>query len=252
MEGIKMTSTRTTAIITGVLFIVATVAALAAAALTPVLTGTDYLTRFSTHTNQVAAGALFYLIAAVTSVGIAVSLYPVLRTWNKGLALGAVVFRALEAAMYMVAVVGLLSLLTLSRQLTAAGAADRTALQAFGASWVGVRDHATLLGVFAFCLGAFIYYYLFYRSRLIPRWLSGWGIAAIVLMMAACMAALFSDAPVTGYTLLVLPIAVQEMVLAVWLIAKGFNQSAVNPSAIAFEPAPAEEPQQANELPRVA
>ena len=57
-----MNSTRKIAIITGVIFIIATVAGLLATALTPVLTGTDYLTRFSAHTNQVAAGALLYLI----------------------------------------------------------------------------------------------------------------------------------------------------------------------------------------------
>jgi hypothetical protein len=86
--------------------------------------------------------------------------------------------------------------------------------------------------VFAFSLGAFMYYYLFFQSRLIPRWLSGWGIVAIILMTAACVLALFSDNPVTGYILLAAPIALQEMVLAVWLIVKGFNASAiVSPSA---------------------
>jgi len=225
LPGEQGDPTRKTAFVTGVLFIIATVAALLAAALTPVLTRADYLTRFSTHTNQVAAGAFFYLIAALTSVGIAVSLYPVLKKTNAGLALGSVVFRTLEAAMYIVAVVSLLSVLTLAKRYTTAGVADRTSLQALGDSLVSARDHASLLGVFAFCLGAFIYYCLFYRSRLIPRWLSGWGMAAIILMLAACVSALFRDGPVTGYVLLALPIGVQEMVLAVWLIAKGFSSS---------------------------
>jgi hypothetical protein len=219
---------RKIAVTTGVLFIIATVAALLAAALVPVLIGADYLTRVSAQTNQVAAGAFLYLIAAFASAGIAVSLYPVLKSTNAGLAFGSVVFRTLEAAMYMVAVVSLLSLQTLGRQLTTAGAAERTLLQAIGDALVSVRDHATLLGVFAFCLGAFIYYYLFFQSRLIPRWLSGWGIAAIILMMAACVSALFGDRPVTGYVALVIPIAVQEMVLAVWLIVKGFSPSAID------------------------
>jgi hypothetical protein len=173
----------------------------------------------------VAVGAFLYLIAAFTSVGIAIAMYPVMKGANAGLALGSVVFRALEAAFYMVAVVSLLSVLTLSQQFTTAGAADRASLQAISDSLVSVRDHATLLGVFAFSLGAFMYYYLFFQSRLIPRWLSGWGIVAIILMMAACVLSLFSDNPVSGYALLVLPIALQEMVLAVWLIAKGFNPS---------------------------
>jgi Domain of unknown function (DUF4386) len=223
-EGSDVDPSRRIAIVAGVLFIVATVAALVAAALTPVLTEPGYLTRLSEHPNQVAAGAFFYVVAAFGSAAIAVALYPVLRKTGAGLALGSVVFRALEAAMYLVAVVALLSLLTLGRRFTAAGA-DRASLQVLGDSLVGVRDHASLLGVFAFCVGAFIYYYLFYRSRLIPRWLSGWGILAIILMAAACTAALFSDNAVTGYVPLVIPIGVQEIVLAVWLIVKGFSPS---------------------------
>jgi hypothetical protein len=220
-----MNTNRKIAVITGVIFIIATVAALLAAVLAPVLNSTDYLTRVSANTNQVAAGALLYLIAAFTSVGIAVALYPVLNEWNAGLALGSVVFRTLEAAFYMAAVLFLLSLLTLDQQFTSAGAADHALFQAVGGLLVSLRNHATLAAVFAFSLGAFMYYYVFFQSRLIPRWLSGWGMAAAILMLAACLLSLFSDNPITGYGLLVLPIALQEMVLAVWLIAKGFSPS---------------------------
>ena len=137
-----MNSTRKIAAITGVIFIIATVAALVANALTPVLTGTDYLTRFSAHTNQVAAGALLYLIGYFASAGIAVVMYPVLKEWNAGLALGSVVFRTIEAAFYMVGLVCLLSLPTLGQQFTTAGAADRASLQAIGDSLVIVHDQA--------------------------------------------------------------------------------------------------------------
>jgi hypothetical protein len=222
-----MNTNRKTAVITGVIFIIATGALFPAAALTPGLTGTDYLTQFSAHPNQVAAGAFAYLVAALASVGIAIAMYPVMKGSNAGLALGSVVFRALEAAFYMVEVVILLSLLTLGQQFTTAGAADRTLLQAIGNSLVSVREHAALVAVFAFCLGAFMYYYLFFQSRLIPRWLSGFGIVAIILMMVACVLALFSGNLITSYITLAAPIALQEMVLAVWLIVKGFNQTAI-------------------------
>ena len=218
-------SFRKIAVITGVIFIIATVVVFVADALTPGLTDTDYLTRFSAHTNQVAAGAFAYLVTAFASAGIAIAMYPVMKESNAGLALGSVVFRALEAVFYMVEVVSLLSLLTLGQQFTTAGAADRTLLQAIGNSLVSVRDHAALVAVFAFCLGAFMYYYLFFQSRLIPQWLSGFGIVAIILMMAACVLALFSGNRITSYIPLAFPIFLQEMVLAVWLIVKGFNPS---------------------------
>jgi hypothetical protein len=70
-----------------------------------------------------------------------------------------------------------------------------------------------------------MYYYVFFQSRLIPRWLSGFGIVAIILMMTACAMSLFSGNRITSYIPLAAPIAVQEMVLAVWLIVKGFNPS---------------------------
>lgn len=226
-----MKSSRKIAVMTGVIFVIATVAALVAASLVPDLTGADYLTNVSANATQVAAGAVFYLIAAFTSVGIAIAMYPLMKRSNSGLALGSVVFRTLEAAFYMVAVVSLLSVLTLSRQFATAGAADRASLQAIGNSLASVRDHAALMGVFAFCVGAFMYYFLFFQSRLLPRWLSGWGIVAILLMLTACVLALFSDSPVTGYILLALPIGLQEMVLGVWLIVKGFNPSEIAPAA---------------------
>lgn len=218
---------RKIAVITGVIFIIATVTHFLATSLMPALTGTDYLIQFSAHANQVAAGALLYLIAHLACAGIAVVMYPVLKKWNAGLALGSVVFRTIETAFYMVGLVCLLSLLTTGQQFTSALAADRASLQAIGGSLVSVKDHAGLLAVFAFCLGAFMYYYLFFQSRLIPRWLSGLGIVAIILMMAACVLALFSGNRITSYIPLAFPVFLQEMVLAVWLIAKGFNPSAV-------------------------
>jgi len=224
-----MNSTRKISIITGVVFIIATVAALLAAGVEPILAGTDYLTKVSANANRVAIDAFFYLIAAFTSVGIAILMYPVMKGLNAGLALGSVVFRTVEAVFYMVAVVSLLSLVTLSQQFTTAGTSDHSSLQAVGGFLLSLRGHATLLAVFAFSLGTFMYYYLFFQSRLIPRWLSGWGIVATILMMTACVLSLFSGNPITGYTLLVIPIALQEMVLAVWLIVKGFSLPAIEP-----------------------
>ncbi len=224
-------SFRKIAVIAGVIFIIATVAGLLAGVLEgtfgPVLTGADYLTSLSANANQVTAAALLHILAYFASAGIAVVMYPVLKKWNAGLALGSVIFRTIEAAFYLVGLVCLLSLVTLGQQFTSAVAADRTPLQAIGGLLVSVQEHAGLLAVFAFCLGAFMYYTLFFQSRLIPRWLSGFGIVAIILMLTACVLSLFSDNRISSYLLLAFPIFLQEMVLAVWLIVKGFNPSVI-------------------------
>jgi len=204
------------------LLIVATVAVLGASAVDPTLTGAAYLTEVANHPHRLAAAALLYLVAAGASVGIAIALYPVVKRVHSGLALGAVIFRAIEATLYATAVVALLSILPLGQELATGQADDQGSIRAIADSLLSARDHYNLAAVFAFNLGALMYYAPFYRSQLVPRWLSGWGIAGVLLMISACLMALFSDSPITGYTLLVLPIAVQELVLAVWVLAKGF------------------------------
>jgi hypothetical protein len=79
-----------------------------------------------------------------------------------------------------------------------------------------------------FSLGALMLYSLLYRLRLVPQWISGWGIAAAVPYLDAGLIAVFSP----NREILLMPLALQEMVMAVWLIVKGFK-----PSAIASEPA---------------
>jgi len=80
----------------------------------------------------------------------------------------------------------------------------------------------------AFSVGGLMYYLVFYRSKLIPTWLSAWGIAGTVLLMVAGVLVVFGViGPLSaGQVGLAAPIGLQEMVLAGWLIVKGFNQSA--------------------------
>jgi hypothetical protein len=81
------------------------------------------------------------------------------------------------------------------------------------------------VGYLAFCTGATLYYLVFYRSQLIPRWLSAWGLAGTVLGLVSGLLVLFQSIAVLSSTQVVLnlPIAAQEMILAVWLIVKGFS-----------------------------
>ena len=221
---IGVRSDRRAALSAGVLLITATVANVIGTGLSrSLLEAPDYLVSVAGHANRVAAGALLELIAAGASVGIAISLYPVLKRWSASLALGSVVFRTAEAVMYMICVVSLLSLLALSQRFTAAVAADPASFRTAGDAFLDVREQAALVGVFAFSVGGLLYSYLFYRSRLVPRWLSGWGVGATILMFLTCLLALFRQEELTTYTILALPLAVQEMVLAVWLIVRGFS-----------------------------
>jgi hypothetical protein len=223
-----MNTDRKVAIIAGVLFIAATAASLSGNGLTgSILDAPDYLARVSSSGNRVIVGALLSFLAAAGSAGIAIALYPVLKRYDAGLALGAVGFRLIEAVFYIVGALCLLSLLTVSQQFVRAGDQSASYFQNVGHLLLTARDSADFVfAVIAFCLGALMYYAVFYRSKLIPRWLSVWGLIAIVLLLSAVFITLFDGEPysISGtLVFLALPIALQEIVLAVWLLARGFN-----------------------------
>ena len=221
----KMNTHRKTAIIVGALFIIGTVAgALSAAISGSILNAPDYLIIFSANENQVIIGALLILIMGFALAMVPVVLFPILKKQNEALALGAVVFRgALEAVAYIAIVVISLSLIKLSQEYIHAGTPDASYFQTLGTLLQGASHWMEQILDIVFPLGGLMIYYLFYQSKLIPRWLSGWGLIGAVLYLAVPMLG------VLGFELEVLmfPLAVQEMVFAVWLIVKGFNPSAI-------------------------
>ncbi len=225
-----MNSYRKNAIIVGVLFITATVAGILSAVFSgSILDAPDYLIKVSANESQVIIGALFVLIMAFAVAGIAIWLYPVIRKHNEALALGSVGFRIIEGVLFIVGVISLLSLVTLSQEYVKAGAPDASYFQTSGTLLLAARDWAGVLGSFAFILGALMYYYIFYQSKLIPRWLSVWGLIGVPFWIAAELLLMFGliESFSTYAVLLDLPIGVNEMILAVWLIVKGFNSSAI-------------------------
>jgi hypothetical protein len=215
--------------ITGVLFIIATAAVLLSAAFLRSLDGPDYLTAVSENQGQVAVGVLLLFIGAFASAAIAISLYPVLHKYREGLALGAVGFRIIEGIFYTLGAVSVLLLVSLSQEFVKTGAGDPAYFGASGTLLKAAHDWTALAGVFAFYVGGLMYYCVFYQTRLIPRWLAAWGVAGVILGMVAAILILFEaiDTMSTAQIVLNAPIGLQEMVLAVWLIAKGFNTSAV-------------------------
>jgi hypothetical protein len=230
------TNARKTAIVVGVLFIVATAASLIGSSLTgPILDGPDYLAQASAHGNRLIVGALLSFAGAAASAGIAIALYPLLKHYGEGLALGAVGFRLIEGVFYIVGALCYLALLPVGQEFVGAGGPGNSYYQTLGMLLRTAHDLAGFVfAVLAFSLGGLIYYAVFYQTRLIPRWLSGWGIVALGLLLTATLITLFDGAPysISGrLIILTLPIAVQELVLAVWLIARGFNTSAVGTGA---------------------
>ena len=219
---------RKTARIVGVLFIIGTVAGiLSFVGMGPQGTP-DYLVNVSANGNQVITGALLVLIMGVALAPVPVLLYPILKKYNESLALGYVVFRVLEVVTYIGIVVSWLLLLTLSREYVQAGAPDASYFQTLGTLIKAAGEWIDPILVIVFSISALILNYIFYQSKLIPRWLSGLGLFGATMHLAEGVLAVFGypDISVLGIPVY-LPIGLQEMVYAVWLIVKGFNPSAI-------------------------
>jgi len=237
-----MDSNRKIAIIVGVLFIAATVAPIISVVPLNVVPlgflGTegdpDYLTAISANENQVLIGALLWLTMTASVVLIPIMMFPILKKHSESLALGYVGARIFEGFFDAVNVISLLSLLSLSREFVNAGAPVASYFQTSGALLLAVIDWGSLLLDLAWLLSVPVFNYVLYQSKLIPRWLSVLGLIGGALWLATWPIRMFGlSSPMIE--IFALPIAAQEMILAVWLIVKGFNSSAIAPPSAKTE-----------------
>lgn len=221
---------RKTAITIGMLFIVCTIASILGPSLAISVNSPDYLNQLAGKPNQIIAAALLEFIWAAAGAGIAIGLYPILKKYSEAMAFASVCFRLVEGVFILIGTLGLLSLLTLSQEYVVAGSPVDSPFRTVGALLLALRDwQLHVISGLAFSLGALLYYVILYQSRLIPRWLSGWGVMGAVLSAAATILASFARdfGMASVHTYLSMPIGLNELVFAIWLIAKGFNQDAV-------------------------
>lgn len=225
-----MNNYRNTAKIVGALFIIATfMALLSGLFLGSTLNNLNLLT-LTANQNQLIMAVISELIVAVSVFAIGFMMFPILKKYKQSLALGYVGIRLIEAVFILIASLSLLSLLTISQQ-HVAGSLNAPYL---GNLLLVLRDWSLVIGTLIFLgLGGLSLNYLLYNSKLVPRWLSAWGLIGAALILLYGLLSLFGLNPdlMLILNLLALPIAVQEMVFAVWLIVKGFNPSALNPGS---------------------
>lgn len=226
----KGQASRGTAVIVGILFIIGTVAGVASGLVTaPVLNEPDYLAQVAANESTVALGALLILVMGFPLAMIPVLMYPIFKKYNEILALGAIIFRGvLEAVTYIILAISMLLLIPLSQAFVNASPSDAAFYQALdsllkqGSYWT---EHVLAL---VFSIGALMLYWLFYQTKLIPRWLAMWGLVGAILYIVAPIANMFDPQhPALSLGVkwgnLMAPLALQEMVFALWLIFKGFN-----------------------------
>ncbi len=229
-KGIPMSSTRKTALVAGVFYLITFISIPTLVLYGPVKNHRDWILG-SGSSSGVLAGGLLEVIMALACIGTAVTLYPVVKRQNEGVALGFVTARILEASMIFTGVVSLLSLVTLRHDLGGTAGVNVAALVTTGASHVAVYNWTFLLGqtlmpgINALLLGS-----LMYRSRLVPRIIPIVGLIGAPLLIAAVIATLFGGGigHVSAFAAIAtFPVAAWELSLGVWLVVKGFNPSPI-------------------------
>jgi hypothetical protein len=224
-NGVKMESYRKTAIIVGLLFIIATVTAI----LTIGFLGNTLETPLNFNTVsenefQVVMAVLFWIILAVSVDGIGFMMYPILKKYHEGFALGYISFRIVESVCIIISSIAILSLLTISKEYVG-GTLEVIYYQPSANLLLALQNWSFEIGTLIFLgLGGFFIYYPLYELKLIPRLLTIWGLIGAACVLVYGVLSLFGlTANSVALNILAAPIAIQEMVFAVWLIVKGFN-----------------------------
>jgi hypothetical protein len=209
----------------GALYILGTVAGVLSVVVVGGFPDEDFLTRIAADPSRLTLSAFLILIMGFSLAAMTLFLYPLFRKDSEPLAMGMVLFRgAFEGTWYILSALSYVALGALGMEIAAAGV-DSAALQAIGDVTLQVSEKLGDIGTFAFIIGAACLYTSFYRTRLIPRWLSVWGLIGTVPYVVYYLLHFFDIDP--GLMPLVLPLAVQEMVMGLWLIIAGFNKDAV-------------------------
>lgn len=227
-----MKTIRKTEISFGSLYIAATVSGVLSVLLSgPLLKKPLDLTAIASSQNQMLLSAFMLFIMAVTVAGVSFMIYPILKEdantkAKKGLAVWYLGTRLTEGALFLVGIINTLLLLKLSTEFIQVKGADPVLFNTICTMLLEASEYSWMLGQNIFCIGAVMLYYLLYKSKRVPRWLSVWGIISCPLMFIAGFLPLFGiDSNSAVYSGLCASMAIQEMVLALWVIVRGFNSN---------------------------
>ena len=222
-KGRNVTSRRT-AIALGILLISSIVLGILNSV--PALEKPDYLSELSTIKTQILLAALFQAAMAIAYVCIAVLLFPIVKRYSETLAIGYFGFRIIAAAFLFVGIASLLLLLLLSQGFVASDPPRASYFKTIGELVRTGRDLMNHVGmILPWSIGGLILYYCFLRMKLVPKWLSTWGLAGTSLTIVATLMLIcdFIRIATPIYFIMNTPAAIFEVALAIYLFFKGFN-----------------------------
>lgn len=220
-----MDADRWISILIGVLYLFVFIAGILSVA--KAVDDADYLTESASNSKQIYRAVFFQFLMAIFYSGIAILLYPVLKVYNEGLALGFLIFRMIAVLFVLIGTITLLLILKLSQTFVKGNSPSVSHYQVIGDLLKTARDLLNHVGmIIALCMGGIILNILLIQSGLIPIWLSVWGILGAVIAILASILVMTKQVQIISpaYIILNIPIALQEIVFAGWLIFVGFKQ----------------------------
>jgi hypothetical protein len=210
----------------GAAFLVVFATSLASGVLSgPILTGPipAILANISNHLTQMRASNVLQLLTSIGIVVLASLLYVVLKDQSRIVALVALGWWLGEAVMLAVSTLGVYSLVSLSLEYVKAGTPASSYYQTLGTLCLGIEQNAYSIHVLFFCLGAVLWYYLFFQSRVVPRWLSLWGLLSVSLLLVNMLLIVWDRGLDVGLALEI-PYIPFELVIGIWLLVSGGSE----------------------------
>jgi len=221
-----MNPERRNTIIAGILIITGMIAGFLSVA--PAVDSSGYLSLAAESPTQVIRGAIFQFIICISYLGFALCLYPIIKKQNKELALGFLSFRIIASTLILAGTIILLSILVLSQEYVRLLPREPAHFETFGFLLKEARDLINhVFMILVLCLASMLFYILMIKSKLIPLWLSIWGLGGVLLSALASILILFGKVEIitSVYIILNIPTALIDIILAIWLIIKGFNKT---------------------------
>jgi hypothetical protein len=235
-KDLFVTRTRRLALASGVFYLLTFAFSIPAFFLyEPVLTDPGYIVGDGGADTRIILGAVLEMLTLLAGIGTAVAVYPIVRRQSEAASLGFVATRSYEAAVMIVGVLALVSIVSL-RQAGTADGTDDASMIAVGQALVTVRDQTALFGPgFVPALNALCFGYVLFRSRLVPRVIPALGLIGAPLLMASTLATIFGvqgEGSIFG-AIAVAPIFFWELTIGLWMTFKGFSAPAL--AALGFD-----------------
>lgn len=224
-----MNSSKKTSRIAGTLILVGIIVGVLSIA--PSVEGENYLKDVFPNKYQVLTAATFQFFLVPIYIGFSLLLYPYLKAYSKSLSIGFVGFRIIAGVFQLIGMILLPIFILLSQKYLNQINPDLLFFDTMGEMLKSFRDLTNHLGVMLPTgIGNLLLYYILYKGKYIPAWLSLWGIIGNLLLMLGSFLLLFQllDVISIEYGIMTIPLVLQEIILAIWLIVKGLKLELVN------------------------